>query len=316
MHPIQYLRNYLLNKNPQCAFPSIRMADILTRAGVLLLWLMHFLPFFVLVWIGNAFGLLLYLLATERGRVAAINLRLCFPEMSDTQRARLLRDHFKMFGRGVIERTILWWSSRARICRLIRVEGKENFDAVKGLPVIFLTPHFIGMDVGGSWISQQVDAISVYAKQKNPYLSDMLFKKRIRFGNQRIYSRQQGLRPIVRALREGHPFFYLPDQDQTVKDGAFIPFFGVPTATITTVPRLAAITGAAVVPCITRFLPGSAGYVLTFYPAWENYPTGDDINDTRRMNEFIEQRVLEMPEQYFWLHKRFKTRPPGEKKLY
>jgi len=106
---------------------------------------------------------------------------------------------------------------------------------VKGKPVILLTPHFVGMDVGGSWISQQVDAISVYSTQKNRYLSEMLFKKRIRFGNQRIYSRQQGLRPIVKALREGCPFFYLPDQDQAVKDGTFISFFGVPTATITTV---------------------------------------------------------------------------------
>jgi KDO2-lipid IV(A) lauroyltransferase len=289
---------------------------MLTRIGVFLFWLMHFLPFRILVWIGNTFGLLLYLLAAERRRVAAINLHMCFPDMNDTRRARLLRDHFKMFGRGVIERTILWWSSRARICSLIRVEGIEHFDAVKGKPVILLTPHFVGMDVGGSWISQQVDAISVYSTQKNRYLSEMLFKKRIRFGNQRIYSRQQGLRPIVKALREGCPFFYLPDQDQAVKDGTFISFFGVPTATITTVPRLAAMTGAVVVPCITRLLPGSAGYLLTFYQAWENYPTGDDIADTRRMNEFIEQRVLEMPEQYFWLHKRFKTRPPGEKSLY
>ena len=316
VHPIRYAWRYISHQISHGILPSIRAADLLTRTGVLVLWLMHFLPFFVLVWIGNAFGLLLYLLATERRRVAAINLRLCFPDMSDLQRARLLRDHFKMFGRGLIERTILWWSSSKRICRLIKVEGMENFDAVKGRPVIFLTPHFVGMDVGGSWISQQVDAISVYAKQKNQYLGDMLFKKRIRFGNQRIYSRQQGLRPIVRALREGHSFFYLPDQDQTIKDGAFIPFFGVPAATITTVPRLAAITDAAVVPCVTRFLPGSAGYVLTFYPAWNNYPTGDDIKDTRRMNEFIEMRVLEMPEQYFWLHKRFKTRPPGAKKLY
>lgn len=289
---------------------------MLTRIGVFLFWLMHFLPFRILVWIGNTFGLLLYLLAAERRRVAAINLHMCFPDMNDTRRARLLRDHFKMFGRGVIERTILWWSSRARICSLIRVEGIEHFDAVKGKPVILLTPHFVGMDVGGSWISQQVDAISVYSTQKNRYLSEMLFKKRIRFGNQRIYSRQQGLRPIVKALREGFPFFYLPDQDQAVKDGTFISFFGVPTATITTVPRLAAMTGAVVVPCITRLLPGSAGYLLTFYQAWENYPTGDDIADTRRMNEFIEQRVLEMPEQYFWLHKRFKTRPSGEKSLY
>ncbi len=289
---------------------------MLTRIGVFLFWLMHFLPFRILVWIGNTFGLLLYLLATERRRVADINLHMCFPDMSDARRARLLRDHFKMFGRGVIERTVLWWSSRARICSLIRVQGIEHFGAVKGKPVILLTPHFVGMDVGGSWISQQVDAISVYSTQKNRYLSEMLFKKRIRFGNQRIYSRQQGLRPIVKALREGFPFFYLPDQDQAVKDGTFISFFGVPTATITTVPRLAAMTGAVVVPCITRLLPGSAGYLVTFYPAWENYPTGDDIADTRRMNEFIEQRVLEMPEQYFWLHKRFKTRPPGEKSLY
>ena len=289
---------------------------MLTRLGVFILWLMHFLPFRALVWMGSALGFLLYLLSIERRNVGAINLRLCFPGMSVAQRTSLLRAHFRMLGRSLIERTILWWSSGTRICSLVRVSGMEHFDAVKGKPVIFLTPHFVGIDVAGSWISQRVDAISVYSKQKNRYLNDMLFRKRIRFGNQRIYSRQQGLRPIVKALREGRPFFYLPDQDQTVKDGAFIPFFGVPAATITTVPRLAALTGAVVVPCITRLLPGAAGYVLTFYPAWDDYPGGDDIADTRRINEFIEQRVLEMPEQYYWLHKRFKTRPPGEKKLY
>jgi KDO2-lipid IV(A) lauroyltransferase len=268
------------------------------------------------VWIGNTFGFLLYLLATERRRVAAINLRLCFPDMSDAQRARLLRDHFKMFGRGLIERTILWWSSGARIRSLIRVEGMEHFDAVKGKPVILLTPHFVGMDVGGQWVAQHIDSVSMYANQKNRYLTELLFEKRTRFGNQRIYSRQQGLRPILKGMRQGMPFFYLPDQDQGVKDGAFIAFFGVPAATMTSVPRIAQMTGAKVVPCITRLLPGAAGYVLTFYPAWENYPTGDDIADTRRMNEFIEQRVREMPEQYFWLHKRFKTRPEGEAKFY
>jgi KDO2-lipid IV(A) lauroyltransferase len=113
-------------------------------------------------------------------------------------------------------------------------------------------------------------------------------------------------------MREGMPFIYPTDQDQGIKDGAFIPFFGVPAATMTSLPRIAQMTGAKIVPCITRLLPGGEGYVLTFYPAWENYPSGDDIADTRRMNEFIEQRVLEMPEQYFWLHKRFKTRPDGE----
>ncbi len=289
---------------------------MLARLGVFTLWLIHFLPFPMLVSIGNIFGLLLYAFARERRSVANINLRLCFPHLSDAERMQLVRNHFKMFGRALIERCILWWSSAERINSLIKVEGEAHFIATQGKPVIFLVPHFVGMDIAGSWISQRRDAISVYAKQKNRYMTDLLFDKRKRFRNQRLYSRQQGLRPIVKALREGCPFFYLPDQDQTIKDGAFIPFFGVPAATMTTVPRLAAISNACIVPCTVKLLPGAGGYVLTFYPVWENFPSGDDIHDTRRMNEFIEQRVLDMPEQYFWLHKRFKTRPEGEEKYY
>ena len=286
------------------------------RFAVFILWLLHFLPFRVLVGIGNLLGLLLHAVARERRRVGHINLRLCFPHMSDSERAQLVRKNFQAFGRSLIERSILWWSSGAYIKSLIRVRGEEYFNAVKGKPVILLTPHFVGMDAGGSWIAQQVNVVCVYANQKNRYLSNLLLQKRIRFGQQRLYSRQQGLRPIVKALREGWPFIYPTDQDQTVKDGAFIPFFGVPAATVTTVSRLAAMTGAVVVPCITRVLPGGEGYELRFYPPWENYPTDDVIADTRRVNEFIEQRVLEMPEQYFWLHKRFKTRPEGEQKFY
>ncbi|MGA7749692.1 MAG: lipid A biosynthesis acyltransferase [Gallionella sp.] len=289
---------------------------MLVRSGVFILWLMHFLPFRVLVWIGNTLGFLFYLLAAERRNVGTINLKLCFPDMSDTQRARLLRDHFKMFARGLVERAILWWSSAEYISSLIRVEGVEHFEALKGKPVILLTPHFVGMDAGGQWIAQRADSVSMYANQKNRYLTELLVKMRTRFGKQHLFSRQQGLRGILKCMRAGMPFFYLPDQDQGVKDGAFIPFFGVSAATMTTVPRIAQMTGAKVVPCITRLLPGAAGYVLTFYPAWENYPSGDDIADTRRMNEFIEQRVREIPEQYFWLHKRFKTRPEGEAKFY
>lgn len=289
---------------------------MLARLGVFLLWLLHFLPFRMLVALGNASGWLLYLLATERRRVAAINLRLCFPDMNETQRENLLRAHFKMFARGLIERSILWWSSGKRISRLIHVEGVEHFAAIKNKPAILLTPHFVGMDAGGQWIAQHTDTVCMYANQKNIYLTELLLKKRVRFGNQRLYSRQQGLRPILKGMRAGMPFVYPPDQDQGIKDGAFIPFFGVSAATMTSVPRIARMTGAQVVPCITRLLPGAAGYVLTFYPAWENYPSGDDIADTRRMNEFIEHRVREMPEQYFWLHKRFKTRPEGEEKFY
>jgi KDO2-lipid IV(A) lauroyltransferase len=289
---------------------------MMTRIGVFLFWLLHFLPFPALVVIGNGLGTLLYRLANERRRVATINLQLCFPDMSDEARQQLVRAHFKMFARGVIERCILWWGSAGRINSLIRVEGLEHFEAVKNQPAILLTPHFVGMDAGGQWVAQHTDTVCMYANQKNLYLTNLLLQKRARFGKQQLYSRQQGLRPILKGMRAGMPFIYPPDQDQGIKDGAFIPFFGIPAATMTSVPRIAQMTGAKVVPSITRILPGSQGYTLTFYPAWENYPSGDDIADARRMNEFIEQRVLEMPEQYFWVHKRFKTRPEGEKKFY
>jgi KDO2-lipid IV(A) lauroyltransferase len=289
---------------------------MLSRLGVFIFWLIHFLPFRFIVAIGNGLGMLLYPLSAERRQVGMINLKLCFPDMSDDAREKLVRAHFKMFCRGVIERSILWWASAERINGLIRVEGIEHFEAIKDKPSILLTPHFVGMDAGGQWIAQHTDTVCMYANQKNMYLTELLLKKRARFRNQHLYSRQEGLRPILKGMRKGMPFIYPTDQDQGVRDGAFIPFFGIPAATMTSVPRIAQMTGAKVVPSITRLLPGDQGYVLTFYPAWENYPSGDDIADARRMNEFIEQRVLEMPEQYFWLHKRFKTRPVGEASFY
>lgn len=289
---------------------------MLTRLGVFVFWLIHFLPFRLIVVLGNVLGTVAYPFAAERRRVGDTNLRLCFPDMPVAARKKLLRAHFRMFMRGLIERSLLWWASAERINSLIHVEGVEHFEAVKGQPMILLTPHFVGMDAGGQWIAQQVDTVCMYSKQKNLYLSDLLLQKRCRFRHQRLYARQEGLRPIIKGMKENLPFIYPPDQDQGVRDGAFIPFFGVPAATMTSVPRIAKMTGAKIVPSITRMLPGGQGYVLTFYPAWENYPSGDEIADARRMNEFIEQRVLEMPEQYFWLHKRFKTRPEGEERFY
>lgn len=289
---------------------------MLVRLGVFILWLLHFLPFRVLVAIGNGVGVLLYLLAAKRRRIGDTNLRLCFPYMPQEMRVALLREHFKMFTRGLVERSILWWASAERISSLIRVEGVEHFAAIQGQPAILLTPHFVGMDAGGQWVAQNTDTVCMYANQRSVYLTQLLLEKRARFRTQLLYSRQQGLRPILKGMKENKPFIYPPDQDQGVKDGAFIPFFGVPAATMMSVSRIAKMTGAKVVPSITRVLPGGAGYVLTFYPAWENFPSGDDVADARRMNEFIEQRILEMPEQYFWLHKRFKTRPEGEESYY
>ncbi len=289
---------------------------MLVRIGVFFLWLIHFLPFRIIVAMGNGLGALLYHLARERRRVGMINLQLCFPGMSEEARKKIVHQHFKVLARSLIERSLLWWASSERINSLIRIEGMEHFESVRGRPAIFLTPHFVGLDAAGQWIAQRMDSMSMYANQKNPYMTRLLLQKRARFGKQLLYSRQQGLRPVIKAMRQNIPFFYLPDQDQGIKDGVFVPFFGVQAATMTSVSRIAKMTDAIVVPCVAKMLPGGQGYVVSFYPAWENFPGGDETQDARRMNEFIEERVLEMPEQYFWLHKRFKTRPEGEKKFY
>ncbi len=288
----------------------------MTKIGVFLLWLLHFLPLPWQARVGRMLGTLLFWLARERRRVAEINLRLCFPELSDVERTRLVHRNFQAFARSLLERGILWWSSGECIQSLIRVEGFEHVQAITPQPIILLAPHFVGLDVAGSWLIQNVNLVSVYSNQKNPLFHELLLRGRSRFGHPQLYNRQQGLRPIVKALKAGLPFYYLPDQDLATKDGLFVPFFGVPAATLNTVSRLAAMTGAKVIPVTTYLRDDGSGYDVRFYPAWDNYPTDDLFADTRRVNSFIEERVREMPAQYFWLHKRFKTRPEGEERFY
>jgi len=188
--------------------------------------------------------------------------------------------------------------------------------ALQGKPVIMLAPHFVGLDMGGSRVALDFHAASMYSKQKNPVLDRLLLHGRQRFNAPYLFSRQDNVRQVVKVMRRGVPFYYLPDMDFGPRDSIFVPFFGVPAATITGVSRLASLARAVVVPVVTRQLSWGRGYVLTYYPAWENFPTSDVAADTRRVNAFIEARVREMPEQYYWLHKRFKTRPAGAAKLY
>jgi KDO2-lipid IV(A) lauroyltransferase len=289
---------------------------MLTRFGLAVVWLLHFLPLGVLAAIGRGVGSLLHLFATERRRVALTNLRLCFPQWSDAERSRVVRRHFQAFARSFIEHGILWWSPRERVLRLVRIEGLQHWQAVANRPVIWLAPHFVGLDMGGIRLSAEHRAVSVYSRQKHPVFGAILYHGRTRFVMPELVSRQEGMRAVVKAMRRGLPFYYLPDMDFGDRDSIFVPFFGVPAATITGLARLARLAGAAVVPAVTRQLPGAQGYELRFYPAWSEFPSHDVEADTRRMNEFIEQRVLEMPEQYYWVHKRFKTRPAGEPTIY
>lgn len=285
---------------------------MIARLGLGLLWLLHFLPLPALAWLGARLGDVLYAFARERRRVCLTNLAHCLPELPQRDRVALARAHFRAYGRSVLERSLLWWAPRERILRLVRLSGREHLDAAKAGPLILLAPHFTGLDAGWSRLCCELDMASVYAKQKSRAVDAALLRGRTRFGKQRLFSRQEGVRPALAALKDKVPFYYLPDLDYGARDTIFVPFFGVPAATITALSRLARLAGARVVPCVTRMLPRGAGYELRCHPAWENFPGEDDAADARRMNAFIEARVREMPEQYLWTHKRFKTRPQGE----
>jgi KDO2-lipid IV(A) lauroyltransferase len=286
----------------------------MSRLAFGFIWLMHFLPAGAIAAIGNALGTLLYWLIPERRRVTRINLAKCFPSMDERQRERLARAHFRMFVRAFLDRGVVWWSSAERLRGMVQVEGADILRALEGKPVVVFAPHFAGLDAGGTRLSQDFAMASMYSRQKDPRLDRMLYRGRARFGAA-LVSRQEGMRKALRLIQSGLRFYYLPDLDFGPKSSLFVPFFGVPAATVPGLSYIARITGASVVPCVTRMLPGG-GYVARLYPAWTDFPSGDDAADARRMNAFIEERVLEMPEQYHWLHKRFKTRPPGEPRFY
>ena len=289
----------------------------MTRLLVGLLWLLHFLPLGALAAFGNGLGRVLYWLIPERRHVTRINLAKCFPQMDARSRERLARAHFRAVTRSIVEHAVLWWAPEARIRRLIRVEGLEHLIAPRTEPVILFVPHFVGLDASGTRLALERDAVAIYSAQKNAVFDRLFAHGRGRFGNQRQVSRQEGVRAAIRSMvREKRPFFYLPDQDYGPRDALFVPFFGVPAATVPGLSRIARLADAKVVPCITRMLPGGAGYVVRLEPPWENFPSGDLYADTKRMNEYIERQVLAMPEQYLWMHKRFKTRPEGEASFY
>jgi len=288
----------------------------MTRLALALMWLLHFLPLSWLAPLGIGFGRLLFVLAGERRRITITNLRLCFPALPETERIALAKRHFETFGRSFLERGLLWWASPERLKKLVRLEGLAHFHALAGRPVILLVPHFAGLDIGGTRLMLEFDIVSIYANQKNLLFNAALLKGRSRFGGSTLLSRQEGTRKAIKAMRAGKPFYYLPDMDYGERDTIFVPFFGVPAATITGLSRLARISGAAVLPVITRMLPGGSGYVVEIGAPWADFPGASIEADTRRMNAFIEEEIRRMPEQYLWLHRRFKTRPPGEKSPY
>jgi KDO2-lipid IV(A) lauroyltransferase len=283
-----------------------------------LMWLLHWLPLPLLGRFGAAIGSLLFATLRSRRHIALTNLRLTMPELTEDERIDIARRHFQAYSRSVWERAILWWAPEARLKRLIQIEpnGVIPVAEMTSKPTILLCPHFVCLDVAGAAIAMEASASSMYVTQKNAAFDQVLRAGRARFKPVKLFTRQDGIKPILRALRDKLPYFMLPDMDFGEKDAEFVPFFGIQAATLTATARIAATTGAQVMPVIATFLPNYQGWRVKFYPVWDNYPGEDMVAATRRMNEFIEERVRESPAEYFWTHKRFKTRPNGEPSLY
>jgi len=221
-----------------------------------------------------------------------------------------------LYARSVFERAVLWWAPPARLQRLMRIVPGVPLQQMRSRPTIFLCPHFVCLDVAGAAIAMHTPGCSIYTPQRNPILDATLKKGCARFHPPLLVTRTDGIRPILRAMRAGLPFFMLPDMDFGAKDSVFVPFFGVPCATLTAPARLAGINAAQVIPVVATLLPGYRGWEIRFYPPLEDFPGDDPVQASARMNRWIEQRVLEHPAEYFWAHRRFKTRPPGAPGVY
>jgi Kdo2-lipid IVA lauroyltransferase/acyltransferase len=286
------------------------------RLLLAIMWLLHWLPLPVLGRIGEGIGSLLFSLVRSRRRITLTNLRLCLPHLPEQERMRIAKGHFQAYARSILERGVLWWASEARLRRLLVVEPGVPLADIAAGPTILLCPHFVCLDVAGVAVMLESSLCSIYTRQQNEAFDQALRQGRSRFRPVKLFSRADGVKPILRAMREGLPYFMLPDMDFGAKDAEFVPFFGIPAATLTAPARIASATKAKVIPVVATFLPNYRGWRVRFYPAWENYPGDDMVEATRRMNAFIEERVLEAPSEYFWAHKRFKTRRPGEPGLY
>ncbi len=290
-----------------------------TRALLGLLWLLHLLPLPLLAALGRGVGRLLYRFARSRRQIALRNLELCFPEWSTAQREQLAREHFQWLGRSILERSLLWYASAERLRRLIQVEGDAKLAEHSERAVMWLVPHFMGLDVAGvaTLLHQNHPACSMYQAQTNPVMDEAIRKGRLRFGpHAQIFPRSDKALPLIRAIRKGHAFFNLPDMDFGERDAAYVPFFGVPAATLLAPSRMARAMNMVVQPVIAEVLPGGQGYRVRFGEPWSHFPTDDALADTAAMNRWIEGEIRRNPAQYLWVHKRFKTRPAGEPSLY
>ncbi len=286
-----------------------------TWLGLALLRLVVMLPLPAIEFCGRLLGKLFYIVLVKRRQVADINLKIAFPEASDAEILRMRKRCFDNLGIAMFELALSWWQDQ-RLLSLCEVEGLENISQIQqqGRGVIILTAHFTCLEIGGPVLNHFVPFQVMYKRAHNP-----LFDGFMRYHRARLYKAivdHHKPMTMIKGLKKGIATWYAPDQDFRGKDMVYIPFFGVQASALTAPARFAEITGAAVVPYYITRKPKGQGYKLVVLPALENFPGGDTMEDATRINQTLEHLIMQNPEQYLWIHKRYKNRPEGEAEIY
>jgi Kdo2-lipid IVA lauroyltransferase/acyltransferase len=308
------------------------MSELGSKLGAYLaIGLMQLLAILPLRWVrglGWLLGSLLFFVLNSRRNVAIVNLTLCFPEHSKQQIRRLARQNFIYYMQALLDRGWLWHGSAAVTLRRLKITGAlEQLlpnEQNRNEPVVLFVPHFVGLDAGNTAFTQQIPRklITIYTNQANKTIDAWILKRRARFGNVRLFGRIAGVKEIVAALRSGEMLGILPDMGFGPEESIVVPFYGIPTYTVPSLHRFTrlgtvkgSVKGAAkLIPVLNRMT--TYGYEIEILPAWDNFPSDNMEADTARMNKELEKYIETMPAQYFWVHKRFKDRPQGEKSVY
>jgi Kdo2-lipid IVA lauroyltransferase/acyltransferase len=288
---------------------------LLSQAGVLFMRLIAPLPLRVLRGMGWLLGQALHLMIWPRRKIVRVNLSLCFPDIPSKQLRKLQRQVFVRVAQAWLDRSWLWHGSPTLLAQRLKISGDTQALSEEARLVLF-SPHFVGLDAGGVAITkdQLRPLCSIYASQRNVIVDDWILQGRQRFGGLRLFARMEGVREIAASVEAGEALYLLPDMDFGRNGAEFVPFFGVNAATVTSLSRFARLCKAKVITLSNRMTP--QGYEVNFSPVWSDFPSRDARADTERMNRELEALVLQAPDQYYWVHKRFKTRPLGEPSLY
>jgi Kdo2-lipid IVA lauroyltransferase/acyltransferase len=288
----------------------------MSHLGIWFMRAISHLPLSAIRAMGAALGLFLYAVVVPRRRVATRNLELCFPQWSREQRRDVVRRHFIAFAQAWLDRSWLWHSPADVVRQRLALTGATGELAGES-PTILFVPHFLGLDTGVTALTLLTPrrVMGVYTRQSNPVVDQWIFEGRHRFTtDSRAVHRSEGVREMISAVRGGALMYLLPDMNFGAEDSIFVPFYGVQAATVPSLSRFSRLCRAKVVPLLTKLTP--QGYEVRVLPSWSGYPTSDVVADTTLMNKRLEDYIAEMPEQYYWVHKRFKSRPPGEPTVY